>query len=151
MQLYVVPTPDTLVGVDTLDSLTYSFRDSAANVTTALSATVAHVETGGTLQAIPAYLVSFVIQHYPAAITTEPGADTLVAQLVDADGSTPARTAVSEVSTGIARARLRIRPGYLATLQDDSVVVIASAKYRGVPINGSGVRLVLRLKQPAAP
>jgi hypothetical protein len=50
-------------------------------------------------------------------------------------------------ATGIAGRMIRVHP-LLLTSTVDSIVVNATAKYRGVQVNGSPVRLVLLLKPP---
>jgi len=141
--LYVVRAPDTLVVVDSLDSLTYSLTDSTVNVSRQLSVATRHID-GDSLLTVPAWVVSFAIQYHPPAVTTTPGADTLVAQLVGINGQ-PTRAVSGDAGSGTAAIGVRIRPLYLTSL-NDSVVVIATAKYRGLPIRGSGKRLVLHIK-----
>jgi hypothetical protein len=48
-------------------------------------------------------------------------------------------------ATGIAGRKIRVHPVFL-TSTVDSIVVNATAKYRGVQVSGSPVRLVLLLK-----
>jgi hypothetical protein len=144
MLLYVVRRPDTLVYADSIDSLAYSFSDSSVNVSHQLSVQPLNI-TNGTTFPVPSWVVSFaIVYHPPLDPSAAPGADTLVAQLVGANGS-PARSATGDATSGIAGLGIRIRPQFLKSF-NDSVVVMATAKYRGVPLRGSPKRLVLYIK-----
>jgi len=134
IQLLVIPTPDTISAVNAEDSLLYSLRDSSVNVSVPLQVMVSH-NSGGTLTPVPSYLVSYAITS-----TT----DTLLAQLVGDDGVRGSRVDTTG-SDGVAGRRIRLRPGRL-TQPEDSVVVLATVKYRGVAVPGSPVRFVLNVK-----
>jgi hypothetical protein len=74
------------------------------------------------------------------------GGDPLLAELVS--GGTVSTVDTTDAA-GVAGRAVRIRPLYL--LADvDSVIVNATVKYRGAPITGSPVRLVVVL-QPIVP
>lgn len=130
--IFVVPRPDTLIAVSALDTLAFSLTDSTVNVSDALSVRLRHVIAQGEApgdSAVAAYVVSF-------AIATP--ADTLVARLVD-DSGRPSRVDTTD-QNGVAGRKVRLRPASAAA---DSVVVLATARYRGTPVAGSSVRLVL--------
>jgi len=137
VSLFVVPSPDTVVAVTGVDTLVYSLRDSSANVSSTLYAGVWHWANPTTLTGVQGWAVSFAIQ-YPA--------DTALAQLVGGDGR-PSRVSSTDAH-GSAGIRVRVRPERLTALAD-SVVVVATARYRGAVIIGSPARLVLRLQAPA--
>lgn len=133
VSLFVVPRPDTLSAVSALDTLAFSLTDTTANVSDALSVRLRHLAAPGEApsdSAVGAYVVSFAI-----VLPT----DTLVARLVD-DSGRPSRVDTTDQS-GVAGRKIRLGPKPPVA---DSVVVLATARYRGAPVRGSPVRLVLR-------
>lgn len=132
--LYVVPAPDTVFPGVTADSLLYSLTDTTANVSNLLSLQVAHKVPVQSL-AVRSYLVSFQIV-YPS--------DPLLAQLVTRDGSRKSTIDTTDAS-GTAARRIRLRPLSLTSV-NDSVIVVATVRYRGVPVPGAPVRFVLQVK-----
>lgn len=133
--LYIVPTPDSIVVVNPRDSLLYSLRDTTPVVSNPLSLSVVHRTTATALDPVQHYLVSYSIL-YPA--------DTLLVKLV---GDDPARTARVDTTdaSGNASRRIRLRPIRIVS-PTDSVVVIATVRYRGAPVAGTPVRFVLQVK-----
>lgn len=133
VQIPVVLRPDTVVGSNARDSLSYSLTDTASNISTAIGVRVLHGPAAGD-SAVSSFLVSFQILS---------PADTALARLVDQNGR------VSLVDTtdasGIAGRRVKVTVARL-TAQVDSVVVRANVRYRGVHVRGSPVRLVLKVK-----
>jgi len=132
VQLYVVPRPDTLSAVTGDTSITYSVTDTSAVFSPELQVLLQH-DSAGTLSPVQAYVVSYAIT-YPA--------DTTVAQLVNRSGRTSFVDTTG--SNGVAGRSIRIRPLHLSATTD-SVVVLASAKYRGALVAGSPIRLVLHV------
>ncbi len=125
--------PDTVFGVNSRDSLAYSLLDSTKNVSNALSARVLHSLTSAD-SAVNAYVVSFAIVS---------PTDTLLAKLVN-DAGLPSRRDTTD-ETGTVSRKIRLNPIRLTALTD-SIIVNATVKYRGSPVRGSPVRLVLKVK-----
>jgi hypothetical protein len=125
--------PDTVVGVNNRDSLSYSLLDTTKNTSNALSARVLHSLTS-TDSAVNAYVVSFAIVS---------PTDTLLAKLVN-DANLPSRRDTTD-ETGTASRKIRLSPIRLTALTD-SIIVNATVKYRGAQVRGSPVRLVLKVK-----
>jgi hypothetical protein len=125
--------PDLIAGADTLDSLSYSLLDSTLNVSPQLTVKLTHgVVPNDT--AVTSYIVSFAIisQSNPQ-----------LGQLVN-DAGKPSVVDTTDTS-GMAGRAIRLHPLFL-TSAVDSIIVNATAKYRGTPVSGSPVRLVLRVK-----
>lgn len=132
--LYVVQTPDSILAVNPRDSLLYSLRDSTLNVSPALSARLVH-RSGGTLDPVQQYIVSYAVV-YPQ--------DTLRAQLVGDNSYRGSRLDTTD-ATGTTGRRIRIRPVNLVSTTD-SVIVLATARYRGRVVAGAPVRFVLLVR-----
>ena len=121
--------PDLVVALDGRDTLLYSLTDSTRNVSAELTVKVTH-GTAPADSVVRSYIVSFSVAY---------DGDPRVADLVSGPTVSPLDTTDA---SGIAGRALRIRPLYLLS-SVDSVVVNATVKYRGTPINGSPVRLVV--------
>ena len=133
LNIPVVLRPDTVIGVNDRDSLSYSLTDTAANVSSGSGVRVLHGLTT-TDSAVASYRVTFEIV---------PASDTLLARLVNDNG---ARSSVDTTdSNGRASRRLKIDVNRI-TDPVDSVVVMASVRYRGQHVRGSPRRLLLRIK-----
>jgi hypothetical protein len=128
----VVLRPDTVIGSNERDSLSYSLTDTAANVSNAIGVKVLHgLSTPDS--AVRSFRVTFDL--------VAPG-DAELARF--ADGG--ARSSVDTTdASGVADRRIRISPARLTT-PVDSVIVQASVKYKGQHVRGSPMRLVLKLK-----
>lgn len=133
--LYVIPSPDSVVVTNPNDSLLYSVRDTTPVVSNALAVRVVHLTAPATLDAVQHYRVSYSIA-YPV--------DTLLVRLVG-DEATRRSTIDTTDADGNAGRRIRLRPIKI-TSQTDSVVVFATVRYRGLPVAGSPVRFLLRVK-----
>ena len=134
-RLDVTLRPDAIVGQNARDSVAYSLLDTTKNVSPALSVKLSH-GTAPNDSAVKSYIVSFTIVSQ---------SDPQLAELVN-DSRT--RSAVDTTDpNGIAGRLVRVHPQFLSPdVQVDSVVINASARYRGVLVSGSPVRLVLLLK-----
>jgi hypothetical protein len=127
--------PDLVQAVNALDSLQYSPTDSTLNVSRQLQVKLTHgVAPNDTV--VKSYIVSFTIVAQ---------SDPQLGVLVNDAGK--ASVVDTTDATGIAGRMIRVHP-LLLTSTVDSIVVNATAKYRGVQVNGSPVRLVLLLKPP---
>ena len=126
--------PDSLAPSAVLDTLDYSLFDSTLNVSDFLSVKLLH---GVPLadSAVPNYIVSF-------AIVAESNRD--LATLVD-DAGKPSNVDTTDAA-GIAARKIRVHPVNLTGAAVDSVILQATAKYRGQPVTGSPVRLVVVLQ-----
>jgi hypothetical protein len=126
--------PDSLSGVNGVDSLSYSLLDSTLNVSPMLTVKLTHGVAPND-SAVKSYIVSFSIvsQSNPQ-----------LGQLLDAAGK-PSVVAITD-ATGIAGRAIRLHPLFLSSATTDSIIVNATAKYRGTQVKGSPVRLVLKVK-----
>ena len=128
--------PDLIAPVNGRDTLSYSLVDSTLNVSDQLTVKVTH-GTPVADTAVRSYIVSFAVVS---------GGDPRLAELVS--GANLSSIDTTDAS-GVAGRAVRIRPLFLTTTVD-SVIVNATVKYRGTPVTGSPVRLVVVL-QPVAP
>ena len=125
--------PDNIAAVNGVDSLSYSLIDTAANVSPQLTVKLTHGIAPND-SAVKAYIVSFAIISQ-----SNPSLGELVAE-----DRKPSQ--VDTTSTdGVAGRAIRLHPLFL-TSPVDSIIVSATARYHGVPVSGSPVRFVLRLK-----
>lgn len=128
----VVLRPDTVVGSNARDSLSYSLTDTA-NISSAIGVKVLHTTPTDTT-AVPSYLVSFLVVSPP---------DTLLATLVGDRGE---RSSLDTTDAqGFAGRRIKLDVTRLTGLVD-SVIVHAFVRYRGADVPGSPARLVLKVK-----
>ncbi|MFN2637673.1 MAG: hypothetical protein ABR585_11655 [Gemmatimonadaceae bacterium] len=125
--------PDSIFSVNAVDSISFSLLDSTVNVSPAVTVKLTHGIAPND-SAVKSYLVSFqiVAQSNPQ-----------LGQLVN-DAGRPSAVDTTDAS-GIAGRALRLHPLFL-TNSVDSIVVRATAKYRGVTVRGSPVRLVVKFK-----
>jgi hypothetical protein len=132
----VTVSPDLIQAVNTLDSLQYSLLDTTVNVSPLLQVKLTHGIAPDD-SAVKSWIVSFAIVAQSDPKLGELVNDVGMASVVDTTDA-----------TGIAGRKIRVHPVFLKSTVD-SIVVNATAKYRGVQVNGSPVRLVLLLKPPA--
>jgi hypothetical protein len=126
--------PDLIQAVNAEDSLKYSLADTTKDVSAELQVKLTHGVAPND-SVVKSWIVSFVIVYTP---------DPQLGELVN-DASKPSSIDTTSTS-GIAGRKFRLHPKFLnSATQVDSIVVNATAKYRGAPVNGSPVRLVLRL------
>lgn len=125
--------PDNVAAVNGLDTLRYSRVDTTVNVSRQLTVEVMH-GTAPADSAVKSYVVSFSVAS---------GGQPAFAELVDNAGK--ASVVDTTDANGVAGRALRVRPANLS-VNEDSVIVNAMVKYRGVPVGGSPVRLVLHVK-----
>ncbi len=126
--------PDSLAAVNGFDSLSYSLLDTTLNVSPQLTVKLTHGVPNDSV--VRSYIVSFAIvsQSNPQ-----------LGQLVN-DGGKPSVVDTTDAS-GIAGRAIRLHPLFLASATTvDSIIVNATAKYRGAQVKGSPVRLVLKVK-----
>ena len=130
----VTQRPDTVIGSNDRDSLSYSVIDTASNVSPTIGVRVLSQAPVSTDSSVAAYLVSFLV--------TSPS-DTALARLVNEGG---ARSSLDTTDArGVAGRRIKLDVTRLTSLTD-SVIVQAFVKHRGVNVRGSPARLVLKVK-----
>ncbi len=128
--------PDSLAAVNGRDSISYSLLDSTANVSPAMSVKLLHGRGGDST--VAGYRVAFSVIRPAGSI----------AQLLN-DAGIAGSTADTTDATGVASRRIKLNVAQLTSVSD-SVIVLASASYRGVAVRGSPVRLVIKYK-PKSP
>lgn len=128
--------PDLIVAVDGFDSLAYSLIDSTKSFSPTLTVKLTHGIAPND-SAVRSYIVSFSIVSQ---------SDPNLAVLIN---DAKIRSVVDTTDTnGTAGRALHINPDLIRTADGvDSVIVNASARYRGALVSGSPVRLVLKVKQ----
>jgi hypothetical protein len=127
--------PDSLQALNALDSLQLSF-DTTLNVSPLLQVKLTHGIAPDD-SAVTSWIVSFAIVAQ---------SDPRLGELVNDAGL---RSVVDTTdATGIAGRKIRVHPLFFTSTTVDSIVVNATAKYRGAQVSGSPVRLVLLLKPP---
>jgi hypothetical protein len=125
--------PDLLAAGNDRDSLSYSLIDSTLNVSPKLSVKLSHGVAPDD-SAVKSYIVSFAIVSQ---------ADPSLGSLVN-DGGKPSSVDTTDAS-GVAARAIRLHPVFLVS-DTDSIIVSATARYHGIPVSGSPVRLVLKIK-----
>ena len=125
--------PDLLAAEHGRDSLSYSLLDTTVNVSPLLTVKLAQ-GVAPSDSAVKAYIVSFAIVEQAA-----PG----LGELVN-DAGRPSLVDTTDAN-GVAGRRIRLHPSLLVSIED-SIIVYATAKYRGHPVTGSFARLVLKVK-----
>ena len=133
--IYIVPAPDTVVALNATDSLLYSLTDTTASLSNPLQLQLLHRTSFASTIPVRSYLVSYAIT-YPT--------DTVLARLVTRDGLRRSTVDTTD-ATGTSARRVRLRSLSLTSV-DDSVVVVAMVRYRGVPVPGAPIRFVLKVK-----
>lgn len=132
-RLNVTLRPDAVVALDGRDTLQYSLLDSTMNVSEPLTVKVTH-GTAPADSAVQSYVISFAVVS---------GGDPLAAEVVSGG---KVSTVDTTDANGVAGRAVKIRPIYFTGV--DSVIVNATVKFRGAPISGSPVRLVVVLIPP---
>jgi len=138
--LLVARRPDSVVVTGKLrDTLNYVLPDNASsNTAGSLSLRVVTRDTAGGITTTQGWLVSYQAFFRGAAIA--PG-DTTVAYLL---GDGPQRTSLDTTGNdGLAARRMRLNPIGITAPATDSVIVIATVRYRGAAVRGSPVRFVI--------
>jgi hypothetical protein len=133
--IYIVPAPDTVVASNATDSLLYSVTDTTPSLSNPLQLRLLHRVPVSQPLPVRSYLVSYRIA-YPA--------DTLLVQLMTRDGIRRS-TVDTTTADGTSARRIRLRTLSLTSV-NDSVVVIATVRYRGAPVPGAPIRFVLQVK-----
>lgn len=134
--LFIVPPPDSLMTTAGEDTLEYSLVDTTANVSSQLA--VKLLSAGDPPVPVRGWIVSFEITYASSP------------ELADIVGDASRESGIDTTAAdGSASRRIRVHPEEL-TATADSVVLMASARYRGAHVRGSPARLVVHLR-PRAP
>lgn len=131
-RLDVTLRPDLLAAEHGVDSLLYSLLDTTVNVSPLLTVKLTHGVANDSV--VKSYIVSFAIVGQ-----SDPGPGELVN-----DAGKPSLVDTTDAN-GVAGRKIRLHPNLLISV-DDSIIVNATAKYRGSQVSGSPVRLVLKVK-----
>jgi len=138
--LSVTLRPDTMFAVLARDTISYSLLDTTVNISKTLTVSLRH-KNGSADSAVAAYLVGFSIPSSGSAAITD---------IVD-DGGRKSGADTTDAN-GVAGRRIRLHvtaPGFVPGATD-SVVINATAKFRGGLVKGAPVRLVVVFK-PRSP
>jgi hypothetical protein len=127
--------PDLIAAVNAEDSILYSLIDTTQNVSRLLTVKLTHGVAPAD-SAVKSYIVSFSIVSQ-----SNPGLGELVAE-----SGKPAVVDTTDAD-GVAGRSIRLHPVFLPSgTSVDSIIVNATARYRGIPVSGSPVRLVVKVK-----
>jgi hypothetical protein len=125
--------PDTIFNPATVpDSIVQSLLDTTKNISIGVGAKLVH--RAAVDSPVPAYIVSFAI--------TSPLDNASVELVNDAGLASHVDTTSSD---GTVSRRIRLHLNITGTVVPDSVVIAATAKYRGAIVKGSPVRLVVKI------
>ena len=125
--------PDLAAGLHDRDSLSYSLLDTTLNVSPQLTIKLTHGVAPDD-SVVKSYIVSFAIvsQSNPQ-----------LGELIN-DAGKPSVVDTTDTN-GVAGRSIRLHPLFI-TAPVDSIIVNATARYRGSEVSGSPVRLVLKVK-----
>jgi hypothetical protein len=142
----LVLAPDTLRAIDQPEPLTLT--SDSLRFSDSLLVALPHRD-GTTTTGVGPWLVSFAVEYHGLALDPS---DKTRAWITSATARNAAPTPIdtTDATAGQAFRLLAVRTSAfsgLATGQQDSVIVRASAKYRGNPVPGSPVRLVVYLRR----
>lgn len=127
--------PDLLAAVNGRDSLSYSLIDTTLNVSSQLTVKLTHGVAPDD-SVVKSYIVSFAIVSQSNPSLGELVNDAGKASVVDTSDT-----------NGVAGRAIRLHPLFLSSATTvDSIIVNATAKYRGTEVSGSPARLVLKVK-----
>ncbi|MDO8502842.1 MAG: hypothetical protein Q7S20_13475 [Gemmatimonadaceae bacterium] len=133
VMIAVTLRPDTVVGSNARDSLSYSLTDTAANVSAGLGVRVIHGPFGS----------DTAVASYPVTFRILSPSDTVLAKLVNDNGARSSSDTTD--ASGVATRKIKLDVTRLTALVD-SVIVEARVRYRGASVKGSPVKLVLKVK-----
>ena len=126
--------PDFIIALEGRDTLSYSLLDTTKNVSSDLTVTLTHGVTPAD-SVVKSYIVSFTIISQ-----SNPG----LGELVNNQSGGKPSVVDTTGTNGVAGRGIRLHPLFLTSgTTVDSIIVNATARYRGNPVSGSPVRLVL--------
>jgi len=138
--LEIVPAPDSIAAEGTITPLAWVVPDDPSTNTSGALGARLFSNAGDEPEGVKAWIVSFVLEVEGVAIAV---GDTTQVFLVGDNGRPSWVDTTSAQGNVSRRVRLRIAPGLTPP---DSAVVLMHAAYRGVPVTGSPVRLVLPIQ-----
>ena len=141
--LEVARRPDSVVVTGKLsDTLHYALPDNpATNVSAGLGLKLTTRDTAGGVAVTRGWLVSYQAFFRGQALVLS---DTTVASLWS-DGTKPSALDTTGAD-GAASRRIRVRPQAPGFTAAESLIVIATVRYRGAPVRGSPVRFVIHTR-----
>lgn len=126
--------PDLITAVADRDTLSYSLLDTTKNVSSDLTVKLTHGVAPAD-SVVKSYIVSFTISSQ-----SNPG----LGELVNTQSGGKPSVVDTTDANGVAGRGIRLHPLFLTSgAAIDSIIVNATARYRGNPVSGSPVRLVL--------
>lgn len=139
LTVLTTPAPDSIAKDGTVDTLRYSTPDTPDNVSGAVSFKLFNT-SGLQPTAARGWIVHFSAEYHGTLIEN---ATSAFAWLVD-DANHRSDLDTADAN-GVVSRRIRVISDAITTEQD-SIVVIGSATYRGLPLKGSPVRIVIQLR-----
>ncbi len=138
--LIVARRPDSVFVTSLPDTINYALPDNPSNVSSALTLQVATRDTVGGIQGTQGWLVSYQVLYHGRTLALT---DTSIASL----WTTASQPTLLDTTAagGIGSRTLRVRSTLLPTTAD-SITVVASVRYRGLPVPGSPVIYVVQLR-----
>jgi hypothetical protein len=144
--LIVARRPDSLVApAQVVDTVFYVLPDNASNVSAPLTLQVATHDTVGGVAGTQGWLVSYQLFFHGNLLAIT---DTTIASLWSG-ASQPSLVDTTGVG-GTASRVLRVRSNLLPTTTE-SLTVVASVRYRGLPLRGSPVTYLIQIRPKANP
>jgi len=140
-EIDIVPAPDSMAANGTVTPLAWVVPDDPA-LNTSQPLGVRVLSTADTIpEGVGSWIVRFTLEAGGRLI---PESDTTQIFLVGDNGRPSYADTTDAQGVASRRVRLRVSPGSVAP---DSAVITMSASYRGVPLVGSPVKLVLPLRR----
>lgn len=142
LPLVITPRPDSIAREGTTDTLRFNVIDGPENTSQPITVKLFNTSVQPPVVA-RGWIIHFSLEHAGVPI---PNATSTFAWLVD-EGNR--RSSDDTASTeGVASRRLRFAPvnGSPVNVTADSIVVIATATHRGLPLAGSPVRVVVQIR-----
>jgi hypothetical protein len=138
-KLEITRRPDTVFATTKQrDTLLYVLPDvPATNTYTGIGVTLVSGDSSGGVKFPKGWLVSYRVRYHGLALAK---GDTTVATLLNEGGF--ASVVDTSDASGVTARSLRIRPAGLVA-NPDSVIVEATARYKGAQVRGSPVRFVI--------
>ena len=139
--LFVSRRPDSIFATSPLsDTINYTLVDGPGNVSPGLSLQIATRDTVNGIQGTQGWLVSYQILYHGRVLALT---DTTIASVWT---TTNQATLLDTTGVGgLASRVLRVRSTLLPPTPD-SITVVASARYHGLPVPGSPVTYVVQLR-----
>ena len=136
-QIAIVAAPDSMAANGAVTTLVWVVPDDpASNTSQPLGVRVLSAPNAG----VPSWIVTFQLEAGGRQIAES---DTTQIYLVGENGRASYADTTDQTGTASRRVRLKVAPGFIPP---DSAVITVRASYKGAPLIGSPVRLVLPLR-----